>query len=211
LAQGVPVCFDPLDFVSDCFNGNSQLLQGCYSMGRYFCVVCPFIGYYGFFHLEKNSGLSFSIPCFSLPDSLFDRVLLILFIGILGLTGFLAWKVPPQTYDALTYHLSRVAHWAQLHAVRHFATGIERQIVNQPGAEIIQLHFYLLANGDRLANFIEWSAMLCSLIGVSLIAKQFGAQPSSQWISAVFAATLSMGLVQASSTMTDYVISFWMV
>jgi hypothetical protein len=156
-------------------------------------------------------GCSIDFPVFRMPDSLFDRGLCIALTVILGVTAFLAWKVPPLTYDALTYHLARVAHWAQIHAVRHFATGIERQIVNQPGAEFIQLHFYLLANGDRFANLIEWGAMLCSLIGVTLIAAQLGAQPSSQWMSAVFAATLPMGLVQASSTITDYVISFWMV
>lgn len=73
------------------------------------------------------------------------------------------------------------------------------------------LHLYVLSGGDRYVNFVEWFAMLGSLVGVSLMAKRFGAKRNGQIISVVFAVTIPMGIVQASSTMTDYVVALWMV
>jgi hypothetical protein len=138
----------------------------------------------------------------------------LLFVGILIvllLTALVAWKTPPQTWDSLNYHMSRVAHWAQQKAVRHYPTGIEVQNNMPPGAEFLVLHSYVLSQGDHWANFIQWFAMLGSLIGVSQIAQQLGADRRGQLLSAVFAASIPMGIVQASSTMTDYVLSFWLV
>jgi hypothetical protein len=166
---------------------------------------------WGWLGRQVRRGQSIRYPRGSLPKGWWDRALLLSVGIILIITGLLAWLVPPQTWDSLNYHLSRVAHWAQDRAVRHFATGIEVQNSMPPGAEIAVLNFYILIGGDRLANFVEWFAMLGSLVGVSLVAKQLGAGTVGQLIAVVFTATLPMGIVQASSTMTDYVVAFWMI
>jgi hypothetical protein len=158
---------------------------------------------------RKGSRLRF--PRYEPPKAWTDRFLLLGILFILGITLFLALYTPPQTWDSLNYHLSRVAHWSQERGVLPFATGIEKQNFMQPGAEMIVLHFYVLFGSDRLANFVEWLAMLGSLVGVSFIASQLGANLLGQLLSAVFTATLPMGIIQASSTMTDYVVAFWMV
>jgi 4-amino-4-deoxy-L-arabinose transferase-like glycosyltransferase len=80
-----------------------------------------------------------------------------------------------------------------------------------PGAEIAILQFYVLLGGDRLANSVQWFAMLSSLIGASYIAKKLGAGETGQIVTALFVSTLPMGIAQASSTMTDYVVTIWMV
>ena len=126
-------------------------------------------------------------------------------------TATVAWFAPPQTWDSLTYHMSRVAHWAQQESVEPFATGIETQNSRSPMAEFAILHGYVLASGDRLANFVEWTAMIGTLVGVALIAGRLGANKRGQWLGVVFAATLPMGIVQASSTMNDYVVTLWVV
>jgi len=145
------------------------------------------------------------------PRDGFMRVMLLGVVIILLLTAYVAWKTPPQTWDSLNYHMSRVAHWAQQQAVRHFATGIEVQNNMPPGAEFLVLHTYVLSQGDRWVNFVQWFAMLGSLIAVSLIAKQLGAGQKGQLFAVVFAATIPMGIIQASSTMTDYVLTFWIL
>jgi len=53
--------------------------------------------------------------------------------------------------------------------------------------------------------------MLGSLIGVSLAAGLLGANRFGQWLASAFAATLPMGIAQATSTATDYVSTFWTV
>ncbi|HLE23588.1 MAG TPA: hypothetical protein VI701_04695, partial [Anaerolineales bacterium] len=124
---------------------------------------------------------------------------------VLAVTAAVAWLAPPQTWDSLNYHMARVAHWAQLHAVQPFATGIEVQNSRSPGAEFGVLQLYVLASGDRWVNFVEWAAMAGSVIGVAGLATQLGLRRPAPLLSAVYAATIPMGIVQASSTMTDYV------
>lgn len=137
---------------------------------------------------------------------------LFLFIAIpCFVTAVVASRAPPQTWDSLNYHLPRVAHWAQQASVAHFATGIEVQNSRPPAAEFAVLHTYLLAGGDRYVNFVQWSAMLISVVGATLLAEQLGAGRRGQLLAAVFAATLPMGIVQASSTTTDYLVALWVL
>jgi hypothetical protein len=177
------------------------------SLGWFVPIVCSL----GWLIRGKRRGLKIRTPRYETTGTWPDRMLLLGVLVILGITIFLSWYTPPQTWDSLNYHLSRVAHWAQERAVYPFATGIEKQNLMQPGAEMVVLNFYVLLGGDRLANFVEWLAMLGSLVGVSFIASQLGASFLGQLMTAVFAATIPMGIAQASSTMTDYVVAFWMV
>jgi hypothetical protein len=107
--------------------------------------------------------------------------------------------------------MSRIAHWAQNRSVWHYITGIERQNSMSPGAEMLTLHGYILAGSDRFATFTEWFAMLGSVIGISLVTKKLGGKPYAEWLAALFVVSLPMGITQASSTITDYVVAFWLV
>jgi hypothetical protein len=140
-----------------------------------------------------------------------ERGMLALILCILIVKAYIAWVSPPNTWDSLNYHMPRVAHWAQQKAVRHYITGIEVQNSMPPGSEMAILNFYVLLGGDRLSNFVSWFAMLGSVIGVSYIARQLGASSTGQIFAGLFAATLPMGIAQASSTMSDYVVAYWMV
>jgi hypothetical protein len=104
--------------------------------------------------------------------------------------------------------MARVAHWAQAGSLGHYPTGIERQNLMPPGAEIGILHTYLLAQGDRLAIFPQWLAMVGSLIAAGALAQLLGATRPGQWLAAVFVATLPMRIAQATSTMTDCVVAW---
>lgn len=135
-----------------------------------------------------------------------------LLIGIVLLLTFtVAVLAAPNTWDSLNYHMPRVAHWEQLNAVRHFPTGIEIQNSMSPAAEMLILHTYALAGGDRWANLVQWFSMLVSLVGVTLVAKQLGGSRLAQLLAAVFAASLPMAIVQASSTMTDFVVALFVL
>jgi hypothetical protein len=139
-------------------------------------------------------------------------LLLVLPIGfIVSLTGLIAFVAPPNNWDSMTYHLGRVVHWVQNHSVQHYPTNIQRQLFMPPWAEFAVTHFYVLNGGDRLSNGVQWFCMLGSLTGVSLIAKQLGGSKESQLLAALIAACVPMGILQASSTQTDYVLTLWLV
>jgi hypothetical protein len=146
-----------------------------------------------------------------MPPTWSDRLLLLGLIVILCITAIVAWFSPPQTWDSLNYHMARVAHWAQERAVVDYATGIEVQNVIPPGSEMIMLQFYVLQQGDRMVTFVGWFAMLTSLVAVSRIARSLGASLRGQLLAAVFLGTLPMGIIQASSTVSDYVMALWVL
>jgi hypothetical protein len=133
---------------------------------------------------------------------------ILFFLAISAVVAFLA---PPNTYDSLNYHMARVAHWAQDGSIRHFATGVDIHNSNTPGAEIAMLAVYVLSASDRFVNFVAWAASLGSAVGAAYIAAKFGANRNAQLLAAVFVVTIPMGIAQASSSMNDYVVAFWLV
>ncbi len=164
-----------------------------------------------FLIMRVRRGDSISIPRPTLPEGALNRLIIVGVVLILTLTGSLAWIAPPQTWDSLNYHMPRVAHWAQQQAVRHYPTGVVTQNYMSPGAGYVVLQFYVLSASDRFSNFVEWGAMVGSLIGVSSIFLKLGGDKKKQLVAVLLAVTLPMGIVQASSVMTDYVVAFWMV
>lgn len=132
-------------------------------------------------------------------------------VAIVAIVGLVALIAPPNTWDSMVYHMSRVVHWIQDRNVAFYPTPILRQLHQNPWAEFAIMHLQILSGSDRFANLVQWFSMVGSAIGVSLIAKLFGADRQRQIISAVITATIPMGILQGSSTQTDYVVSFWLV
>lgn len=152
------------------------------------------------------------ITHFQLPDiSPFELFLLGGIAFIAAAVGLIALIAPPNTWDSMTYHMARVMHWIQDGSVAYYPTHILRQLYLNPGSEFIILHFQILSGGDRFANFVQWFSMVGSAIGVSLIAKQLGADRRGQIFSAVVSMTIPMGILQGSSTQNDYAAAFWLV
>ena len=124
--------------------------------------------------------------------------------------GLIALLGPPNSADALSYHMPRVMHWIQDHSVAYYPTNYILQLVYPAFSEYVIMHFQLLSGGDYWANIVQWLAMCGSLVGVSLIARELGAGRRGQILSALIALTIPMGVLQATSTQTDYVDTLWL-
>jgi hypothetical protein len=188
-----------------------SLVRGITPVGLAFAWAAPVILGAAILITRVRGGHSLQLPRFQIPENAIERLLMIMVISIIVVIAVVAWITPPQTWDSLNYHLPRIAHWAQMQAVRHYVTGVEVQNSMPPGAEMIGLHVYVLTSGDRWLPFVQWFMMIGSLVGVSYIAAQLGASKLGQQMAVVFAVSLPMGIIQASSTVTDYVVAFWMV
>jgi hypothetical protein len=127
----------------------------------------------------------------------------------LGITFLVAIIAPPNTNDSMQYHMSRIMHWIVNRSVDFFPTPSDRQLWMPPFAEYAILHFQVLAGNDRFANLVQWMSMFGSVIAASLVASRLGAGQKGQLFAALFAVTLPMGVLQSSSTQTDYVAAFW--
>jgi 4-amino-4-deoxy-L-arabinose transferase-like glycosyltransferase len=141
----------------------------------------------------------------------FDVLLLFGISFIVITTMLIAFIAPPNSWDSMTYHMSRVTHWMQHQSVFHYPTHITRQLFLSPWAEFSIMHFQILTGSDRFANLVQWFSMVGSLIGISLITKLLGANLRGQVLAALIVVTIPNGILQSSSTQNDYVASFWLV
>lgn len=131
-------------------------------------------------------------------------------LSILLVTLLIALVAPPNSTDALTYHLARVAQWMHHHSVTPYATSVSRQIFMPLWPEYFILNLQVLAGGsDRFASLAEWFAFAgCLVIGAG-IARRLGAESRGIGLAIVLMATLPTAVVEASSTQTDLVVAFW--
>jgi hypothetical protein len=147
------------------------------------------------------------------PEALrpMEWILLAGVVVVVGCVAVIAILAPPNNWDSMTYHMSRVAHWIQNRSVDHYPTSITRQLYLSPWAEFAILQFQILTANDRWANLIQWMSMVSSLVGVSLITRELGGHARLQVLSVAVAASIPMGILQASSTQNDYVLACWLV
>jgi 4-amino-4-deoxy-L-arabinose transferase-like glycosyltransferase len=122
-----------------------------------------------------------------------------------------AARAGPVSYEVQHYHLSRVLHWIQNRSVIPYATGVEIQNSQAPFSEFVLLQLHLLTSSDALANLVQWSAMLLSLVAVSLLAKTLGGDRRVQLLAAIFAVTLPVGISQSSTAEADFVVTFFIL
>jgi 4-amino-4-deoxy-L-arabinose transferase-like glycosyltransferase len=139
-----------------------------------------------------------------------------LFLGgavlfFLLVTLAIALMAPPNNVDSMTYHMARVAHWAQNQNVRFYPTWVERQNHAMPLAEFVILHLQILSKSDRFANLVQWSAYLGSIVLSSLMAREFDLSRRFQLWAGFLVAVLPMAILQSTSTQNDLVVSFFIL
>lgn len=146
-----------------------------------------------------------------------DRRQLVISPSVVGIVVLLAGTLAtallamPNSADSMTYHLGRVEHWAQNRSVGHFPTTIARQLHSMPFAEMVVLHARVLSGGERLANLPAWLAFAgCVWLSGSLGTRLSGRRAAGL-SAALFAATVPMAVLQASSTLNDLVTAFFLL
>jgi hypothetical protein len=130
---------------------------------------------------------------------------------IVAAVGLIAIVSPPNTWDAMTYHMPRIVHWLQNRNIRFYATNEFRQLQSPPWAEYAILQLHGLSGSDRFDNLVQWFSLLGSAIGASLVAQTLNADVRGQVLALVLAVTIPQGILEASGAGNDCVAAFWLV
>jgi hypothetical protein len=137
--------------------------------------------------------------------------LLLTGVGVeLALLAVTAVVCPPNTRDALSYHLPRVVSWVNNRSVAFYPTSYYWQLAMAPWTEYAMVHFFLPFGNDRLVDLVTWASFVETILGVSLIARELGADLRGQVIAAVAAAALPQGILMASGAKNDPAIACWL-
>lgn len=189
--------------------------------GVFVVITSEFLGY-----IQKISQISLTIVwllattmvlilwirnrCYNYFKKILIYYYIIPIILIIIITGIVAIIYPPNNWDSMTYHLPKIEQWLQNKSLNHFETSIARQTVLAPFAELCILQLRGISDSDLFVNIIQWLAFIGCIINVSNITKILGGNINIQISSSIFCATIPMAILQASSTQTDLVISYWL-
>jgi 4-amino-4-deoxy-L-arabinose transferase-like glycosyltransferase len=128
------------------------------------------------------------------------------YLGLFSVAVFL----PPNNWDSMTYHLSRIGYYLQQGSLEHFATGNDRQTVFPVNAELAMLWTVVFIRSDQLAALPQYCAALGAACGAFGIARRLSIPRGL----ASFAALVVLGLpqiaLQATSTQND-LFTAWLV
>jgi hypothetical protein len=118
---------------------------------------------------------------------------------------FMLCHYPPNTYDSMTYHMARVAHWIQNQSIGYYITNISRQNEMGPGAEYIILFFQILNGNDYLANAVQFFCYIFLLVSLFYLLRVLKSPRSYHGSIILLTMTAPMFLFQATTTQNDLV------
>ena len=139
-----------------------------------------------------------------------DRPLAFLACGV-GLAllyiAALALATPPNSVDALWYHLARAAFWKQQHAVGYIPHANNARLnASPPVGEIPVLYTMVVGGTDRFVTMVALLGYASMTVSVFGIARRLGAVRRDALFAALTFATLPVVALQASGALNDLVI-----
>lgn len=125
---------------------------------------------------------------------------------------YLSFRTVPYNWDSMTYHLPRIAHWAQNGSIAHYATNILRQISSPVLAEFVNLHVFILWSGsDFLFNILQCSSYLTCAAAVYAISRKLRCTPAFCATASLLFASMPIAFAEALTTQVDNFATLWLL
>ncbi len=118
----------------------------------------------------------------------------------------------PYNWDSMTYHLTRIAYWAQNKSVAHYATISMREIASPVLAEFVNTCVYILCGKqDVLLNLLQTFSYLAGIVLVNRISIKMGISSKKSMAASVMFACMPIAFAEALSTQVDEFAAVWVL
>lgn len=125
-------------------------------------------------------------------------------VGIVYLLGAgMILVIPPDNYDSMTYHLSRVGYWLQYHSLYPWPTINVRQTTFPMNVELGTLWTILWWGKDQLAGFVQWMGAITIVLSIYGMVRVMGYSRIAGVTTALLFPTLTQVLFQSTTTQND--------
>jgi hypothetical protein len=122
--------------------------------------------------------------------------------------AFVVFATPPNNWDSLTYHLSRVAYWLQHGGVAYVpAAHTARQNAFPPNSELEILYTFAFLRGDVAAALPQLAAEGALMLAVAGLARRLGFSRAASVFAALLTATLTQVALQSTTTQNDLTVA----
>ncbi len=160
------------------------------------------------FALPRAAALARWLKTAAHPDRV-TVVLIALTAVLLLATALIALLTPPNSVDALSYHMPRQLLWMQQGSLSHYPSHDLRQLEFPPMAESLGVQVWILARSDLWANMVQWTAFAGCVLAASAIARDLSASVRGQALTALLVATIPSAGQQAVNAKNDLVVALW--
>jgi hypothetical protein len=118
---------------------------------------------------------------------------------------------PPNNWDSLTYHMSRIMYWIGNESVDYFPTHILRHLYQPPFAEYFILNINLLNGNDFLSNSVELFFLIQCLVVVYAVLSMFQTGRFLKLLALFLVITIPAVELQSTTTKNDIVCAFFVL
>ena len=139
---------------------------------------------------------------------LLTLVSLFIIIMILFYQGLM---YPPNNWDSLTYHMSRIMYWLGNESVNHFPTHILRHLYQPPFAEFFILHVNAVQGNDIFSNSVQLFFLVGILYIVNSLLKSYNVEKTIRFLTLLLIISIPTVLLQATTTKNDIVSTFFIL
>jgi 4-amino-4-deoxy-L-arabinose transferase-like glycosyltransferase len=118
---------------------------------------------------------------------------------------------PPNNWDSLTYHMSRIMYWLGNESVAHYPTNILRDLYQPPFTEYFILHINLLNGNDYLSNSVQLFFLTQILVLFYSLLTVFNTPRLLKITALLLIITIPSLELQATNTKNDIVCAFFIM
>lgn len=138
------------------------------------------------------------------------KYLILICIALVSL--FFAIKISPCNWDSMTYHLSRVAHWAENKSVGHYSTNIDRQISCPVLTEFVVAQTYILCRkNDIFVNIIQNASFITNALIIYGISRKLKCKSQYSFLASFLYMTMPIAFAESMTTQVDNFATLWLL